>query len=121
MEQINYLRQLQMDEQNALDFWTDSWRVGQPIDIHVGGNDFDNLARSLNSAGIKYHVKVDDLGQAIEEERLIIENRNKLTQDQKAFDFENYHPYEEVPINNLVFNYKRKPMCLFRLLRTWNN
>ena len=91
---LSYLRQLQTSEK--FDFWTDAWRVGQPIDIHVYPNSYDNLASILNSVGIQHHTKVEDIGQAVEVERQTIERRRQLTKNQKAFDFENYHSYDEV-------------------------
>lgn len=70
--------------------------MGQPVDIHVRPGNYDDLAYSLNSVRIQHHIKVQDLGQAVEEERLTIERRRELTISKKAFDFENYHTYEEV-------------------------
>lgn len=103
--QLAYLRNLQNDD--GLDFWTDPWRVGQPVDIHVPAGNYEQLAQSLSSTGILHHVKVKDIGLAIEEERNTIENRRQLTKDQKNFDFENYHTYEEVHIIIMV-NFKEK-------------
>lgn len=96
--QLAYLRNLQTDDR--LDFWNEPRLVGvgQPVDIRVPASDYEQLARSLNSAGILHHVKVKDIELAIKEERQTIENRRKFTKDQKAFDFENYHTYEEVHI-----------------------
>lgn len=64
--------------------------------MHVSDSNYDNLCRSLSSAGIQFRIKIKDLGLAIEEERQTIEKRQQLITDQKAFDFENYHTYEEV-------------------------
>ncbi len=93
--QLNHLYSLQTSDQN-LDFWTDVLRVGHPVDIHIHSESFAELTASLNSAGIKHHIKVADLGRAIEEERQAIETRREKSKDQKAFDFENYHTYQEV-------------------------
>ena len=101
--QLSYLRHLQSSDE-TLDFWSEPFRVGQPVDIHVNSDNYDALAHLLNSAGIQNHIKVEDLGRAIEEERVSIEFRRELTKNQKAFDFENYHTYEEVKKNILLHN-----------------
>nr|CAH0112267.1 unnamed protein product [Daphnia galeata] len=93
--QLSYLRHLQSSDE-TLDFWSEPFRVGQPVDIHVNSDNYDALAHLLNSAGIQNHIKVEDLGRAIIEERVSIEFRRELTKNQKAFDFENYHTYEEI-------------------------
>jgi len=93
--QLDHLWNLQTNDK-SLDFWTEILRVGHPVDIHIHSERFAELAASLNSAGIKHHIKVADLGMAIEEERQTIEARREKTKNQKAFDFENYHTYDEV-------------------------
>ena len=93
--QLDHLWNLQTNDK-SLDFWTEILRVGHPVDIHIHSERFAELAASLNSAGIKHHIKVADLGMAIEEERQTIEARREKTKNQKAFDFENYHTYAEV-------------------------
>ncbi|KAI9562178.1 hypothetical protein GHT06_013143 [Daphnia sinensis] len=93
--QLSYLRHLQSSD-DTLDFWTDPYRVGKPVDIHVTPGKYEGLARSLSSVGIQHHIKVDDIGKAEKEERQTIELRRELTKNQKAFDFENYHTYEEI-------------------------
>ena len=104
--QLSYLRHLQnLDE--TLDFWSEPFYVGHPVDIHVTPANHDNLAHSLKSAGIQHHIKIEDLGRAIEEERTSIELRRELTKNLKAFDFENYHPYEEVKKKGLPLQKKR--------------
>jgi hypothetical protein len=86
----------------TLDFWSEPFHVGQPVDIHVTPANYDNLAHSLKSAGIQHHIKVEDLGRAIEEVRTSIDLRRERTKNQKAFDFENYHTYEEVKHKNII-------------------
>ena len=93
--QLDHLWNLQTNDK-SLDFWTEILRVGHPVDIHIHSERFAELSASLNSAGIKHHIKVADLGKAIEEERQTIEARREKTKNQKALDFENYHTYEEV-------------------------
>jgi hypothetical protein len=103
----------------TLDFWSEPFRVGQPVDIHVNSDNYDALAHLLNSAGIQNHIKVEDLGRAIEEERVSIEFRRELTKNQKAFDFENYHTYEEVK-KIFCFTIKGSHQnCYHRLLVIW--
>lgn len=93
--QLDHLWRLKTNDKN-LDFWTEVLKVGHPVDIHIHSERFTALSASLNSAGIKYHIKVADLGKAIEDERQTIEARRDNTKNQKALDFENYHTYEEV-------------------------
>lgn len=97
--QVAHLRHLE-ETDKSLDFWSDVWAVDRPVDIHVLPDDYDRLIRSLDLAGVEHHVKVADLGRAIEEERLSIETRRHMAktkgQGAKAFDFENYHNYTEV-------------------------
>ena len=97
------MRHLQHSDE-TLDFWSEPFQVGQPVDIHINSNNYDALVHSLNSAGMQHHIKVEDLGQAIEGERKSIEFRRELTKNQKAFDFENYHTYEEVKKKIQLFN-----------------
>lgn len=120
--QLSYLRHLQTSDE-TLDFWTDPYRVGKPVDIHVTPGKYEGLARSLSSAGIQHHIKVEDIGKAEKEERQTIELRRELTKNQKAFDFENYHTYEEVKIQFLALkqNIKKKQIRCPRLSPTWNN
>ena len=95
-EQLSFLRRLQ-ETDGDLDFWTDSWRVNQPVDIHLESRkQYQSLAHLLHSVGVTYHIKINDLGKAIEEERQTIEARRLKTKGQKAFDLETYHPYEEI-------------------------
>ncbi len=93
--QLDHLWSLKTNDKN-LDFWTEVLKVGHPVDIHIHSERFTALSASLNSAGIKHHIKVADLGKAIKEERQTIEARREKTKNQKALDFENYHTYEEV-------------------------
>ena len=98
-DQLSYLRHLQ-ERDSDLDFWTDAWRVNKPIDIHVKSpKHYQSLAHLLHSAGLTFHIKVNDLGKAIEEERQTIEARRLETSksgQNKAFDLTNYHPYDEI-------------------------
>lgn len=93
--QLDHLWNLHTNDK-SLDFWTEILRVGHPVDIHIHSERFAELSASLNSVGIKHHIKVADLDMAIEEERQTIEARREKTKNQKAFDFENYHTYDEV-------------------------
>ncbi len=95
MMQLNHLWNLRMSNE-SLDFWTEILKVGHPVDIHVQSDVYAQLAKNLELAGIKHHIKLADLGRAIEEERQAIKARREMTKDQKAFDFGNYHTYEEV-------------------------
>jgi len=58
-EQLNFLKQ-EADNDN-LDFWTHPSEVGNPVDIRVAHELYDELAQALHSKGVVFTIQIPDL------------------------------------------------------------
>lgn len=52
--------------------------------------------RSLSEMNLSYKVQIDDLGNIQRQEEEMITSRQSLYKNNKIYDLENYHSYEEV-------------------------
>ena len=52
--------------------------------------------RSLSEINLSYKVQIDDLGNRQRQEEEMITSRQSLYKNNKIYDLENYHSYEEV-------------------------
>jgi murein tripeptide amidase MpaA len=90
--QLNLLRRMQ---DTAIDFWQAPTFVGRAVDFRVEPQSYSEMARTLDAVHLTHDILHSDIGQMIDNEQQQILLRRALRAG-KAFDFENYHTYEEI-------------------------
>jgi murein tripeptide amidase MpaA len=92
------IKNLEISHGLKLDFWRDVKRVPGSADIRVSPNDKPTLKKFLDSQGIPFEVKIEDVDSLIQEELSRLSKRkvfqagdhpSKITLDQ-------YHDYSEI-------------------------
>lgn len=56
---------------------------------------------SLTEMNLKYKVQIADVGDAHRQEEEMIAHRQSLHANNKIYDLENYHTYEEVSLSSV--------------------
>lgn len=100
-EQINYLRYL---EDNGLaDFWTEIIAPNRDVDVHLGGDVFDEYTAKFQELSMPYTIVVDNLQEIIDQEQIEInqerarrEIKNRLLGNTKADILGTYVSYGEI-------------------------
>jgi Carboxypeptidase activation peptide len=90
--QLNLLRSMQ---DSSVDFWHPPSFIGKNVEFRVAPESYTDMAATLNAYGLPHQIVVSDIGKLIREEEQTVNLRRVQTAD-KAFDFENYHTYQEV-------------------------
>jgi hypothetical protein len=90
--QLNLLRSMQ---DSFVDFWHPPSFIGKNVEFRVAPESYADIAATLNAFQLPHQIAVSDIGQLIREEEQTITLRRAQKAD-KAFDFENYHTYQEV-------------------------
>ena len=90
--QLKLLRSMQ---DTALDFWKAPTFVNKQVKFLVAPQDYKEMSTTLASLNLPHQIVFSDVGKLIQEEERNIALRRAIKSG-KAFDFENYHNYQEV-------------------------
>jgi len=92
-EQLEFLRHLEVS--SSIDIWSLPSRENEFADIHVSPETYYHIARSLSEMKMDHKIIISDLAELELQEQQAIALRRALFNG-KAYDFENYHTYDEV-------------------------
>lgn len=70
-------------------------------------DEHQKAVEAFGEKGLKYEIFIKDVGamqKALEQQIAL----RKVAHNSKAYDFENYHPYEEVLRNSVLISFGRR-------------
>lgn len=101
--ELDFLTQLQQDEDLNLDFWKAPHKVDLAVDVHVTEQAYKRLAVKLKERNIQFQIVIFDVEKLMDEEQAV-QTRGL------AFSFySRYHPLDEIEeeLNNLANQHSR--------------
>ncbi|XP_057306237.1 carboxypeptidase B-like [Hydractinia symbiolongicarpus] len=104
--QVKYLKEWISLTPLELDVWREPGAAGNPVDIHIKAYDLGSVKSMLKEKDISFKVMMNDVGDAVEEERL----SNQKNAFFSGFDYNQYNTYENIKqeLRSLANRYSEK-------------
>jgi hypothetical protein len=118
-ENLDMLNELAKKLQTKFDFWTDYRGAHKPVDIMIPGSAKASFLSALKLFGIKYTIKINDVGSMIEEQMQPYIKPNERV-NLKDFNYSKYHTLDDINhwMNDLEQAYP-KYVTVFNVTRSY--